>query len=197
MPALFLGAGGKRKKGSLTFMACEIVLSPDERLRTECAPVETIDDEVKDIAKRMAKAMYKYEGCGLAAPQIGVLRQIVVVDCEWDGERGPKNPLFLINPVIVEQSDEKAKGFEGCLSVPGVSFEIERSTSVVVRALDLEGRLIQYEAANNLLCVCLQHEIDHLHGITMLERLAPEERLRGMREYQAALAAGARPGETE
>lgn len=179
-------------------MASEIVIAPDERLRTECEPIEVIDDEVKKLAKRMAKAMYKYEGCGIAAPQVGVCRQLVVIDCEWDGEpSSPKNPLFLINPVIVEQSEETRVGSEGCLSVPGVAFDIERSTSVVVRALDLDGRLMQYEAANNLFCVCLQHEIDHLHGVTMLERLAPAERLRGMREYQEALAAGARPGETE
>ena len=179
-------------------MATEIVIAPDERLRTVCEPVETIDDDVKKLAKRMAKTMYKYEGCGIAAPQVGELKRIVVIDCEWGGEPGDKkNPLFLINPEIVEASEEKAVGAEGCLSVPGVSFDIERSTSVVVRAYDLEGRLMQYEAANNLFCVCLQHEIDHLNGITMLERLEPTERLRGMREYQKALAAGARPGETE
>lgn len=179
-------------------MATEIVIAPDERLRTVCEPVETIDDDVKKLAKRMAKAMYKYEGCGIAAPQVGELKRIVVIDCEWGGEPGDKkNPLFLINPEIVEASEEKAVGAEGCLSVPGVSFDIERSTSVVVHAYDLEGRLMQYEAANNLFCVCLQHEIDHLNGITMLERLEPTERLRGMREYQEALAAGARPGETE
>ena len=64
-------------------MAQEIVLSPDERLRTECAPVEVIDDEIKKTAKKMAKLMYKYDGCGIAAPQIGVLKQIVVIDCNW------------------------------------------------------------------------------------------------------------------
>ena len=176
-------------------MATEIVIAPDERLRTECAPVETIDDEVIKTAKRMAKIMYKSEGCGIAAPQIGILRQIVVIDTEW-GDDAPKNPLFLINPVIVEQSEEKKEGNEGCLSVPGISLSIERSTSITVRALDLQGRLMQYEAANNQVCVCLQHEIDHLHGITMLERLSPEKRLEAMREYQAALAAGAKPGDT-
>lgn len=179
-------------------MATEIVTAPDERLRTECALIEVIDDEVKKLAKRMTKAMYKYQGCGIAAPQIGVCRQMVVIDCDWDGDdNSTKNPIVLINPVIVEQSEETKVGGEGCLSLPGVMFDIERSTSVVVRALDLEGRLIQYEAANNLFCVCLQHEIDHLHGTTMLERLAPADRLRGMRAYQEALAAGARPGETE
>lgn len=177
-------------------MPNEIVLSPDDRLRVECEPVEVVDEEIVKIAKKMAKAMYKYDGCGIAAPQIGVLKQIVVIDCDW-GETGKKDPVYLINPEIVSASEEKAPGWEGCLSIPGVSFEIERSTSVVVRALDLEGRLMQYEAANNLFCVCLQHEIDHLHGITMFERLSPAERLKGVREYQEALAAGARPGDTE
>ena len=130
-------------------------------------------------------------------PHPGELRQLVVIDCEWDGARGPKNPMFLINPVIVESSEEKVKGCEGCLSIPGVSFEIERSSSVTVRALDLEGRLMQYETANNLLCVCLQHEIDHLHGNTMFERLKPMQRIKAVKEYQDALARGARPGETE
>ena len=177
-------------------MANEIVISPDERLRTECAPIEEIDEEVVKLAKRMAKLMYKYEGCGIAAPQVGELKQLVVIDCDW-GDGGKKDPIYLINPVIVEQSEEKAMGPEGCLSIPGVSFDIARSTSVVVQARDLEGRLMQYEASNNLFCVCLQHEIDHLHGVTMFERLTPEERLKGMRAYQEALEAGARPGDTE
>lgn len=177
-------------------MAQEIVLSPDERLRTECAAVEVIDEEIKKTAKKMAKLMYKYDGCGIAAPQIGVLKQIVVIDCNW-GDTGEKDPIYLINPYIVEQSEEKAPGMEGCLSIPGIAVEIERSTSVTVRALNLEGQLMQYKAANNLFCVCLQHEIDHLHGYTMFERLEPAERMRAIAEYQEALANGARPGDTE
>ena len=86
---------------------------------------------------------------------------------------------------------------EGCLSIPGIAVEIERSTSVTVRALNLEGQLMQYKVANNLFCVCLQHEIDHLHGYTMFERLEPAERMRAIAEYQEALANGARPGDTE
>lgn len=176
----------------------EIVIAPDDRLNTECDPVKDINDEVKKTAKRMAKVMYKNMGCGLAAPQVGDMRQIVVIDVDWDGEKSStRNTLYLINPVIVEASDEKAVSFEGCLSIPGVSFEISRPQSVVVRAYDLEGRLMQYEASCNLLAVCLQHEIDHLHGITMFERLTPEQRLEAVRQYQAALAAGARPGDTD
>lgn len=175
----------------------QVVIAPDDRLRTECEPIDEITPEIRQLALDMADTMYATGGCGIAAPQVGVCKQLVVIDCEWDGEDGPRDPQFLINPQIMEQSDEKKLGSEGCLSVPGVSFDIERSTSITVRARDLDGRLMQYEAAGNLFCVCLQHEIDHLNGITMLERLKPAERLRGMREYHAALAAGARPGETE
>ncbi len=175
----------------------QIVIAPDERLNTECALIEEIDDEVVRTAKEMAAAMYANHGCGLAAPQIGVLRQIVVIDVEWDGERkSTRNTLFLINPEVKDMSDEKVMCSEGCLSLPGITCEIERSTSVVVEAYDLEGRLLRYEAANNLLTNCLQHEIDHLHGITMFERLAPTEKMEALQRYQEALAAGARPGET-
>lgn len=174
-----------------------IVVAPDERLNKECAKVEQIDADVIKTAKNMAKVMYASQGCGLAAPQVGEMRQIVVVDVDWDGEQGSKkNTMYLINPVIVEQSDETAVNYEGCLSIPGVSFPIERPTSVVVQALDLEGRLMQYEASNNLLAMCLQHEIDHLHGVTMFERLTPAQRIDAIREYQQALEAGARPGDT-
>lgn len=177
-------------------MALQIVLSPDERLREECEPIDQIDDDIKKLAQQMAKTMYKYEGCGIAAPQVGVLKQLIVIDCDW-GDTGKKNPIFLINPEIVEKSDDIITECEGCLSIPGVSFEIERSRHVVVHARDLEGRLMQYDAKDGLFCRCLQHEIDHLHGITMFERLKPQDRLSAVRAYHEALDNGAMPGDTE
>lgn len=177
--------------------SAEIVIAPDKRLNTECELVDEINDEVIHTAKVMAKTMYQNNGCGLAAPQIGDLRQIIVIDVDWDGEKkSSRNTLYLINPVIIDKSEETAVGVEGCLSIPGVSFPIERSTSVVVQAHDLEGRLMRYEASNNLLAVCLQHEIDHIHGITMFERMAPGQRMEAVKLYHEALEAGARPGET-
>lgn len=104
---------------------------------------------------------------------------------------------MLINPVIVEQSDHLVPFSEGCLSIPGISCEIERPDHVVVEAYDLDANLIRYEATGDLFCVCLQHEIDHLHGNTMFERLKPMQRIKAVKEYQDALARGARPGETE
>ncbi|HJA28965.1 MAG TPA: peptide deformylase [Candidatus Olsenella pullicola] len=175
----------------------EIVLSPDPRLARECEPIETIDDEVRALAKRMLKIMYAADGCGLAGPQIGEMRQIVVIDVDWSGKGSKKNPYVLINPRVVTADGPEKEGSEGCLSFPGVSVRVRRPSHVVVQARNLDGDLMQYEAADNLMAVCLQHEIDHVHGVTMFDHLAPMARAEAEREYEAALAAGALPGETE
>ncbi len=104
---------------------------------------------------------------------------------------------MLVNPVIVTADGQPRTTSEGCLSFPGVSCEIVRPSHVVVRATNLEGDLMQYEAKDNLLAVCLQHEIDHLHGITMIDHLGPAERVRVLGELEAALDAGARPGDVD
>ena len=127
---------------------------------------------------------------GMAANMIGVRKTILVAQIGATYQ-------ILINPVIVEQSDHLVPFSEGCLSIPGISCEIERTDHVVVEAYDLDANLIRYEASGDLFCVCLQHEIDHLHGNTMFERLKPMQRLKAVKEYQDALARGARPGETE
>ncbi len=173
----------------------DIVLSPDERLSEECAPIEKIDDEVAALAKRMLKIMYAADGCGLAGPQIGVMKQIVVIDVDWS--MGKKNPYVLINPEIVTADGDVRETSEGCLSFPGINVYVKRPSHVIVRARNLDGDLMQYEAADNLLAVCLQHEVDHLHGVTMVDHLSPLRRAQAMRDYRDALAAGALPGETE
>ncbi len=175
----------------------DIVLSPNEALQTECEPIQTIDREVKKLADRMLKIMYAAEGCGLAAPQVGVLKQLVVIDCDYAGKGSKKNPYVLINPSIVTADGEPRDFQEGCLSFPGISVSVTRPSHVVVQAYDLDGDLLQYEAEDNLMAVCLQHEIDHLHGVTMVDHLSPTKRAEALREYDEALSAGARPGETE
>ena len=175
----------------------DIVLSPDDRLKTECAPIEKIDDGVKKLAKRMLKDMYAADGCGLAAPQVGELVQLVVIDVDYAGEGTKKNPYVLINPKIVAADGPERTYGEGCQSFPGITVEVKRPSHVVVQARNLDGDLMQYEARDNLLAVCLQHEIDHLHGVTMVDHLTPSERTRALRDFEDALAAGARPGETE
>ena len=173
-----------------------IVLSPDPRLRQECAPIEEITPRIEQLAERMKEEMFQNSGCGLAAPQVGELIQLVVIDTDYSS-RDDYDPYVLINPVIVEQSETLAPYSEGCLSIPGISCEIERPDRVVVEAYDLDANLMRYEASGDLMCVCLQHEIDHLHGITMFERLSPSKRVHALRSYQEALAHGAKPGDTE
>ena len=171
-----------------------IVLSPDPRLRQECAVIEEITPAIEALAEKMKKMMFENGGCGLAAPQIGELIQLVTIDCDYT-DKNDYDPYVLINPVIVEQSDHLVPFSEGCLSIPGISCEIERPDHVVVEAYDLDANLIRYEASGDLFCVCLQHEIDHLHGVTMVDHLTPSERTRALRDFEDALAAGARPGD--
>lgn len=173
-----------------------IVVSPDPRLRQECAPIEEVTPEICALAERMKDMMFENNGCGLAAPQVGELIQMVVIDTDYDS-RENYDPIVLVNPVIVEQSDTLEPFSEGCLSIPGINCEIKRPDHVVVEAYDLDANLVRYEAAHGLFCVCLQHEIDHLHGVTMFERLEPAARMRAMREYQEARERGAKPGETD
>jgi peptide deformylase len=171
----------------------DIVLAPNECLKTECAPIDKIDGKVRQLAKRMLRDMYAADGCGLAAPQVGELVQLVVIDVDYG--TGKKNPYVLINPKVVVADGEERENGEGCLSFPGITVPVSRPTHVVVQALNLDGDLMQYEARDNLLAMCLQHEIDHLHGVTMLDHLAPAQRVRAVAAYQDALARGARPGE--
>ena len=177
--------------------ADDIVLTPDPRLRTECEPITSIDANVRKLSERMLRDMYATEGCGLAAPQVGELVQMVVIDCDYDtSDKATRNPYVLINPKVVEADGEPYAFDEGCLSFPGITCHIERPSHVVVEAYDLSGTLMRYEAQANLMSVCLQHEIDHLHGVTMLDHLAPADRMKAVRAVAEAIAAGARPGDT-
>lgn len=176
----------------------DIVLTPDPRLSTMCEPVEKIDASTKKLAERMLEAMYESEGCGLAAPQIGECVRVVVIDCDYDADdKRSRNPYVLVNPKIIVADGEPRTFSEGCLSFPGISVDVDRPNHVIVQALNLDGDLMQYEAEGNLMAVCLQHEIDHLHGVTMVDHLSPMKRAEAMRAYDEALAAGAMPGETE
>ena len=173
----------------------DIVLAPDTRLKTECEPIEEITEEIRQLANHMLEDMYATDGCGLAAPQIGELVQMVVIDVDYT--KSKRNPYVLINPRIVVADGEERETGEGCLSFPGITVRVSRPSHVIVEARNLDGDLMRYEASDNLMAVCLQHEIDHLNGITMVDHLRPLQRARKMREYENALAAGARPGDVE
>ncbi|MDR1014104.1 MAG: peptide deformylase [Coriobacteriales bacterium] len=176
-----------------------ILVAPHPALRETCQPVAP--DEIKKLrstVKQMAKLMYRSQGCGLAAPQVGIAKRLVVIDVtkpDDEGEVRDKKPLVFINPVITRQGGEKEVCEEGCLSIPGIQIPIERFGTVEVEALDLEGKPFAVEA-EGFFARALQHEIDHLEGKTMFEHLDPIERIEALKEYEAALKAGARPGDT-
>ncbi len=140
-------------------------------LRQRATEVEAVDDDVRRLVRSMFATMYAASGQGLAAPQVGVSKRIVVLDVpESDA------PAYaLINPRIVERSDESDRAIEGCLSIPGVSEVVERSSRVVVEALDADGAPLRIEAEGEL-ARCLQHEIDHLDGILYIDHLSPLKR---------------------
>ncbi len=168
-----------------------IVQSPDPVLNTVCEPCEIGDKSLKRLARQMVQAMYKNSGVGLAAPQVGVSKRLIVVDCDESEE---PNPLIMVNPQLMETKGDPIEDEEGCLSCPGISVPISRPPWARVRYYDLDGELWEVEG-DGLLGRCLQHEIDHLDGITMFERCAPEHRIKALADYEKALAAGARPGE--
>lgn len=169
----------------------KIVLSPDPILRQVCQPCIPGDKSLKKLAKQMAKDMYDNNGCGLAAPQVGILKRIIVIDCD---NSEFQNPIALVNPDIIEASGEPVIEEEGCLSLPGISVPISRKPFVRVKYFDLEGNECMIEG-DGLLGRCLQHEIDHLNGRTLFESASPMDRIIALREYETALASGARPGE--
>ena len=170
----------------------KIITSPDPLLNQVCDPCEPGDRGLKKLAKQMEKAMYANDGVGIAAPQVGVLKRLIVIDVSPEDVR---DPLTLVNPEIIETAGELVTDDEGCLSCPGVSVPIERRERVRVRYLDLMGDEWEIEG-DGLLARCLQHEIDHLNGITLFESASPRERIKALKAYEEARRAGAKPGET-
>jgi peptide deformylase len=150
-----------------------ILRYPDPRLHTVAKPVTAVDARIRTLVADMLETMYAAEGIGLAASQVNVHERVVVIDVS----EGRDQPLVLVNPEIVWASPEKKINDEGCLSVPGIYDGVERSISVRVQALDLDGKLQTHEA-DELLAVCIQHEMDHLLGKVFVEYLSPLKRNR-------------------
>ena len=150
-----------------------ILRYPDPRLHKIAKPVKVFDDRLKKLAADMAETMYDAPGVGLAATQVDVHEQLIVIDTS---ETHDDLQVF-INPEITWASPEKQVYDEGCLSVPGVYDGVERPARVKVRALDLDGKPFEVEA-DGLLAVCIQHEMDHLQGKVFVEYLSPLKRNR-------------------
>ncbi len=143
-----------------------IKIFPDPILRETTAEVTSFDKQLSTFVDSMIETMYDSRGIGLAAPQVGMSKRICVVDVSEEGN----NPLRFINPIIVSKSGSTPSE-EGCLSIPGYRETIKRSKEILVNAFDLEGKPFEL-AADGLLAICLQHEIDHLNGILFIDHLS-------------------------
>jgi peptide deformylase len=150
-----------------------ILLVPDKRLRSKTRAVSNADlDTVRELAPRMLATMYKAPGIGLAAPQVGVMLRMAVVDIQKDDKQ---DPMVLINPEIVAQSTDLATREEGCLSLPNQYADVTRPARIKLRWLALDGSRQEMEA-DDLLATCIQHELDHLDGVLFVDHISALKR---------------------
>ncbi len=165
----------------------DILKFPDARLRNSAKLVDTVDKSVQKLVDDLLETMYEAPGIGLAATQVGVARQVVVIDISEERDQ----PLVLINPEILEASGEEEME-EGCLSVPGYFDKVKRAEKIKMKALDRDGKEFVRDL-DGLLAVCVQHEIDHLHGKLFVDYLSrlKRERIRKKLEKEARMGTGA------
>jgi peptide deformylase len=160
----------------------DVVIWPDARLTETCAPVEEITPEIEALAVDMLETMYAAPGRGLAAPQVGAMVRMFVMDIGW--KEGKSDPLVCINPMLQEIGEERASGPEGCLSIPGVTAQVNRPTQVQMVWTGLNGgRYVQ--SFDGFGAVCAQHELDHLDGVVHFDHLDAETRAALIAEYEA------------
>lgn len=156
----------------------EIVWAPDPVLKTKCKPVDQIDGEVRALMNDMLETMYENRGIGLAAPQVGILRRVIVIDVagyrKGSGNEEPR-PILMANPKIVKQSSARVTTEEGCLSLPDLYADVERPAAVTVEYLDQSGGEHSLDA-DGVLSICIQHEIDHINGILFVDHISSLKR---------------------
>ena len=160
-----------------------ILFLPDKQLRRVSAPVAKIDNAVRALVEDMFETMYDAPGVGLAAIQIGVPKRVVTIDATRGDD--PKNPMALINPEIVWESEETVAHEEGCLSIPEYLDMVIRPERVRVRFLDLDGKAREIEA-DGLLARVVQHEVDHINGVLFIDHLSKLKRDRVVKKYTKA-----------
>ena len=151
-----------------------ILYHPDPRLRKACEPIIEVDDAVRALMSDMMETMYDAPGIGLAAPQIGVMSRVIVMDCAKSDEDEPQ-PFKMANPEIIWTSEETNEHEEGCLSLPEEFADVTRPAMVRVRYLDETGASQEMEC-DGLLATCVQHEIDHIDGKLFIDYLGPVKR---------------------
>lgn len=158
---------------------------PDARLATVCDPVAQGED-LSALIEEMLQTMYDAPGRGLAAPQVGVMKRLFVMDVTW--KEGAKSPVVMINPRILDRSEDMITAEEGCLSIPGVLTGIERPARVEMEWTDAEGT-VQRRWLDGFAARCAQHEYDHLDGVVTFDRLAPGDRKDAIRRFEDMSAA--------
>lgn len=159
-----------------------ILIHPDPRLKKVADPIAEVSNAIRRQADDMLETMYDAPGIGLAAPQIGILNRLIVMDAQRDPEAKP-NPMVLVNPEVIWESEERNVYEEGCLSIPEQYAEVERPKMVRVRWLDLDGKTVE-EEFDELWATCVQHEIDHLNGTLFIDYLKPLKRQMITRKMQ-------------
>ncbi len=152
----------------------------DSILRVKCEEVKEITNEVRDFSQKMLRTMHRDDGIGLAAPQVGDKRRIIVIDIGH-------GPLILINPKIIKKSDKMASEFEGCLSLPGINLKIKRPQTVEIEAYLLKREQKVTIKAEDLLARDFQHEIDHLNGILIIDKIPFLKRLKAIKKLKKKL----------
>lgn len=168
-------------------MIYPILIHPDPRLKTICKPVVDFSSELRQLADDMLETMYDAPGVGLAAPQIGVMKRLFVMDCVKDGD---PEPIVMVNPQIIETSEELFTYEEGCLSIPEQYAEITRPATVKIIWCDVHGKE-QERVFSKLWATCAQHEIDHLNGKLFVDYLTPLKRqmvTRKMQKYKREMS---------
>ncbi|MDG2473707.1 MAG: peptide deformylase [Paracoccaceae bacterium] len=151
----------------------EIVLHPDQKLKKKCLPISEITNEIRSIGMKMLETMYAAPGIGLAAPQVGVLKRMFVMDCSEKNKAS--EPYICINPEIKWVSERKSVYEEGCLSIPDFYGDIERPSEIRLSCLNEDGESVEYYF-DGLEATCVQHEIDHLNGILFIDYLGSMRR---------------------
>ncbi len=146
----------------------DVRLYGDPVLRKIAEPIEKFDAALHKLIEEMVVTLRAEDGVGLAAPQVGESVRLVLIDITG----GEKDPIVLINPVIFDPSEQKESGDEGCLSLPGITLSVNRHVRVSVRALNAEGKEFVIENAEGLLAIALQHEIDHLNGLMIIDHVS-------------------------
>ena len=167
-----------------------LILAPDPLLKKISKPVLAVDDELREFMKAMLNTMYSENGIGLASVQVGVLKRVLVMDIDYESDDNDHhhhhgdcsgiqiknaNPQYFINPEIIEFSSKGSVFNEGCLSFPGARAEVTRPESIKLKYLDFNGEK-QVKNFDGISATCIQHEIDHLNGITFVDKISPLKR---------------------